>query len=102
MGKIWGVLEGVAAIWLRGNPRKGWESGGLYIAQVAGSLQKHPRFFSRARGAHVSDRRGSAVPPIRVKLRTARSARRAGGVHLALEPFREHFPARYKNNLFNY
>src|SRR3954468_7676173 len=55
-----------------------------------------PRFFSRARGLYVSDRRGSAVPPIRVKLRTARSACRAGGVHLALEPFRKHFLARYK------
>src|ERR1041385_3891425 len=64
--------------------------------------KKHPRFFSRARSAHVSDRRGSALPPIRVKLRTARSARRAGGVHLALELFREHFPARYKNTPFNY
>src|ERR1041385_8419673 len=74
----------------------GWECGGIYIAPVAGSLQKHLRFFSRTRGAHVSDRRGSAAPPIRVKLRTARSARQAGGVHLALEPFREHFPARYK------
>src|ERR1041385_1947032 len=81
---------------------KGWECGGLYIAPVAGSLQKHPRFFTRARGAHVSDRRGSAGPPIRVKLRTVRSARQAGGVHLALEPFREHFPTCYKNILFNY
>src|ERR1041385_5769125 len=74
----------------------GWESGGLYIAQVAGSLQKDPRFFSRAHGVYVSDRQGSAGPPIQVKLRTARSARRACGGHLVLEPCREHFPARYK------
>src|ERR1041385_6335348 len=92
------IVRGVAANCGWGNPRNGWECRGLYIARVAGSLQKHPRYFSRARGAYVSDRRGSAVPPIRVKLRTARSARRAGDVHLALESFRKHFPARYKNN----
>src|SRR3954468_16832708 len=95
-------VGGSMQFWLRGNPRKGWESGGPYIAQVAGSLQKHPRFFSLARGVYVSDRRGSAGPPIRVKLRTARSARRAGGVHLALEPFQENFLARYKNIPFTY
>src|SRR3954466_6360992 len=50
---------------LRGNPKWG---GGLFIAWVAGSLQKHPRFLSRARGVYVFDRRGSAVSPIRVKL----------------------------------
>ena len=81
----------MAAIFARGNPRKSRGSGGLYIALVAGSLHKHLRFFSRVCGVYVSDRRGSAGPPIRVKLRTARSARRAGGVHLALEPFRETF-----------
>src|SRR3954468_6037720 len=89
-------VGGSMQFWLRGNPRKGWESGGLYIAQVAGSLQKHPRFFSLARGVYVIDRRGSAGPPIWVNLRTARSVRRAGGIHLVLKSFQEHFPARYK------
>src|SRR4051812_25108426 len=78
-------------------------SGGLdpKIKMESGGPANHTRevlyiCFRRASDSYVSGRRGSAISPIRVKPRTVRSVRRAGGVHLALKPFRDHFLARYK------
>src|SRR3954469_4166509 len=57
---------------------------------------KIPLEPSRASGEYVRDRRSRIRTPIPMKLRPARSARRARRSYLTAVTFRQHFPATLK------
>src|SRR3954466_4888850 len=73
---------------------------GSYIGWLAGWVDENTpdniRYPSRASGENVRDRRDSVRTPIRVKLRPARSARRALRSYLTAVTFRQQFSAPHK------
>src|SRR3954470_6831294 len=68
----------------------------LYRVGWLARLRKYPRYPSRASDDDVRDRRDSVRTPIRVKLRPARSARRARQSYLTAVTFRQHFSTPHK------